>query len=213
MCLARPLTSASMPCFASSSLTIWQTSATYCSRTPRFTSSISRDALVVLRLEVAEGQVFQLPLDLPDAQAVRQRRVDLHRLLGDAAAVSAGSRPQRAHVVQPVGQLDDHDADVLRHREEHLAQVLRLHLAVHRRRSAACPPIRPSLVTPSTIMATSAPKRFLISALLTPQSSCTSCSSAAAIVAASSCERGDRLGRVQRVGDHGVAVLAHLTFV
>ena len=34
---------------------------------------------------------------------------------------------QCAHVVQPVGQLDDDDANVLRHGQEHLAHVLRLH--------------------------------------------------------------------------------------
>ena len=33
---------------------------------------------------------------------------------------------ERARVVQAVGQLDEDDADVLRHREEHLAQILEL---------------------------------------------------------------------------------------
>ena len=33
---------------------------------------------------------------------------------------------ERAHVVQPVGQLDQHDADVVDHRQEHLAQALGL---------------------------------------------------------------------------------------
>ena len=35
-------------------------------------------------------------------------------------------RVQRAHVVQPVGELDQDDADVLRHREQHLAEALGL---------------------------------------------------------------------------------------
>ena len=33
---------------------------------------------------------------------------------------------QRAHVVQPIGELDDDDAPVVGHRYEHRAQVLRL---------------------------------------------------------------------------------------
>ena len=33
---------------------------------------------------------------------------------------------ERAHVVQAVGQLDEDDAHVARHREQHLAEVLRL---------------------------------------------------------------------------------------
>ncbi len=33
---------------------------------------------------------------------------------------------ERAHVVQPVGELDQHDPDVMRHRDDHLAEILRL---------------------------------------------------------------------------------------
>ena len=40
--------------------------------------------------------------------------------------LSGGIAPERAHVVQAVGQLDQHDADVVDHRQEHLAQALRL---------------------------------------------------------------------------------------
>ena len=83
------------------------------------------DLVVLLRLEVSEGQVFELPLQLPDAQAVRQRGVDLHCFLSHAASFGGRTELQRLHVVQPVGQLDQHDTDVLGHRQEHLAHVLR----------------------------------------------------------------------------------------
>ncbi len=89
------------------------------------------DALVLLGLEVEEGQVLELPLDRRDAQAVGQGRVDVHGLARLERAAVGRKRRQRAHVVQAVGELDDDDADVLRHREEHLAQVERL-LLVHR---------------------------------------------------------------------------------
>ena len=39
---------------------------------------------------------------------------------------------QRAHVVQAVGELDEDDADVVDHREQHLAEVLRLPLLARR---------------------------------------------------------------------------------
>ena len=39
---------------------------------------------------------------------------------------------QRPHVVQPIGQLDQDDADVVDHREQHLAEVLRLPLLARR---------------------------------------------------------------------------------
>ena len=39
-----------------------------------------------------------------------------------------GQVAQGAHVVQPVGQLDQDDADVVHHRQQHLAEVLGLPL-------------------------------------------------------------------------------------
>ena len=41
---------------------------------------------------------------------------------------SRGSALQRAHVVQPVGQLHDDHADVVDHRQQHLADALGLPL-------------------------------------------------------------------------------------
>src|SRR3546814_9915279 len=38
----------------------------------------------------------------------------------------SGDVAQRAHVVQAVGQLDQQHADVVRHREQELAEILRL---------------------------------------------------------------------------------------
>jgi hypothetical protein len=42
------------------------------------------DLLVVIGLEHLEGEILELPLDLPDAEAVRERGVDLDRLARDA---------------------------------------------------------------------------------------------------------------------------------
>ena len=40
--------------------------------------------------------------------------------------LAGGQRRERAHVVEPVGELDQQDADVARHRHDHLAHVLGL---------------------------------------------------------------------------------------
>ena len=69
-----------------------------------------------LGLEGLEGQVLELPLHLPDPEPLGERRVDLHRLAGDALLLLAREAVQRAHVVEPVGELDQDDADVLGHR-------------------------------------------------------------------------------------------------
>ena len=59
-------------------------------------------------------------------EPVGDRRVDLERLARDAAALASGDRIQRAHVVQAVGELDQDDAHVARHREQHLAEIFGL---------------------------------------------------------------------------------------
>ena len=79
------------------------------------------DLGVALRVQHREREVFELPLDVLDAEAVRERCVDVERLLRDAFLLLLRERRDRAHVVEAVGELDDEDADVLRHRDEHLA--------------------------------------------------------------------------------------------
>ena len=79
---------------------------------------------IFFRVDVAKGQVFQFPFDLPDAQPVGQRGENIQGFLGDALALIFRHVPERAHVVQPVGQLNQHDADILAHGEKGLAQGL-----------------------------------------------------------------------------------------
>ena len=51
------------------------------------------------------------------------------RFLTDALPGRLGHVFQRSHVVHSIGQLDEQDADVLGHRDQHLSKVLRLTLA------------------------------------------------------------------------------------
>ena len=48
-----------------------------------------------------------------------------------------GQVVERPHVVQPVGELHEDDADVVHHRQQHLAEVLRLPLLARRERDRA----------------------------------------------------------------------------
>ena len=121
------------------------------------------DRLPRVRVELGEGQILELVLQFLHTHALGQRRVNLHRFLGDAAAfVVIVEEFQRAHVVQPVGQLDQQHADVLRHRQDQLAEVFRL-LRVFRLQLDAV-----GFVTPSTRRATSAPNRPLMSLMVAP---------------------------------------------
>ena len=84
------------------------------------------DLVVLARVQRLEGEVLELPLERVDAEPVRERRVHLERLARLLHLLLAAQVLDRAQVVQPVGELDQDDADVLRHRDDHLAVVLGL---------------------------------------------------------------------------------------
>ena len=84
------------------------------------------DYAVGLRVELAERQILQLLAHLVHAHASGERRIDIDRLLGGAPARVRRHEVERAHVVQPVGELDQQHAHVGRDREQQLAQVLGL---------------------------------------------------------------------------------------
>ena len=89
------------------------------------------------RLEITERQLLELVLDAAHPEPIGDRRVDVERLLRDAHALVVGHVLQRAHVVQAVGKLDEDDSDVVDHRQQHLAEVLRLPLFGRRERDGA----------------------------------------------------------------------------
>ena len=101
-----------------------------------------RDLPVGLRLDRAERQVLELPLELPDAEPVRERRVEVEHLARGLAPQRLVRRHEPAERREPLGELEDHDPDVLDHREQHLAEVLRLRRALLRRRADAARPDR-----------------------------------------------------------------------
>ncbi|CAM5719115.1 hypothetical protein SVIOM342S_07310 [Streptomyces violaceorubidus] len=84
------------------------------------------DLVVHLGVEDREGEVLQLPLDGVHAQPVGERRVDLQGLARLLLLLLALEVAHGAHVVQAVGELDDQDARVLGHGDDHLAHGLGL---------------------------------------------------------------------------------------
>ena len=86
------------------------------------------DLLVLARMQGAEGEVLELPLERVDAEAVRDRRVHLERLARLAHLRLLAHVLDRPHVVKAVGKLDQDHPDVPRHRDHELAIVLGLRL-------------------------------------------------------------------------------------
>ena len=73
-----------------------------------------------------EGEFFQLVLHVLHPDATGERRVDVQGFLCVAAAAFGLSVFQRAHIVQPVGELDEQHADVAGDGDQQLAEILRL---------------------------------------------------------------------------------------
>ena len=95
------------------------------------------ESLVRLRLDIPERELLKLVLDLAHPQPVRNRGIDVERLLGDRDATLLGQVVERPHVVEAVGELDEDDADVIHHGEEHLAEILGLTLLTRREGNGA----------------------------------------------------------------------------
>jgi hypothetical protein len=93
---------------------------------PIFSSSRAR---ISRRSETSSSLSLRLPairLTTSWYSSVGQGRVDVERLPGDLAPLRLRKRVQRPHVVQPVRELDEDDPDVVRHRQQHLPDVLGL---------------------------------------------------------------------------------------
>jgi hypothetical protein len=89
------------------------------------------DRLVRFGLERAQRQVLELPLELPRRagwRAARRDRAPRHLPRFDHVT----PRVMRWQRRRPLGELEQHDADVLDHREQHFAQPLRLCRSWHR---------------------------------------------------------------------------------
>ncbi len=84
------------------------------------------DARRTHRVHGLEAEVFEFDTNGVHAQPVGDGGVDFQGFFGDAPAFFAGQHFQRAHVVQPVGQLDQDHPDIAGHGHGHLLEVFRL---------------------------------------------------------------------------------------
>ena len=86
------------------------------------------DFLVDVRFEDAQGAVFQLPFELGDAEAVRQRRQQVAGLQGEALLFGGAVAAEVAHEDDLQREFENDRAHVARHREEHFAQAFEVAL-------------------------------------------------------------------------------------
>jgi hypothetical protein len=168
---------------------------------------LGRELLVLTGVEVLERQVLELDLDPRHAEPVGERRVDLHRLGGDPLLLLRRHVRQRPHVVEAVAQLHQDDADVARHRQQHLAEVLGLLLLLGRPRQLAelgdAVDQERDLLAEQLLELLDRRRGVLDAVVEEPR----------AHARHVELELGDEVGDRQRVGDVGIARAAGLAFV
>ena len=84
------------------------------------------DLTVEVRLGKAKAQVLQLPLDLPNPQAIGQRRIQQQGLLRHQLRARGFARRVVAQGLQARGQAQNHHTNVMRHRQQHFARAFNL---------------------------------------------------------------------------------------
>ena len=87
---------------------------------------IGHNVLVARRVQIAQSNILQLPFDLLHTEPVSKRRIHIHSLPALADLLGRRLILHGTHIVQTVGDLDQHHPDVLGHSHKHLAQVLHL---------------------------------------------------------------------------------------
>jgi hypothetical protein len=85
-----------------------------------------RDAFISVWLQVPKSEVFELLFELPDAQPVREWREDLEGLLSEGISCLFRGIPGCAQSTKLVCQTHMHNPWVLRDRQKHLPQTIRL---------------------------------------------------------------------------------------
>ncbi len=80
-----------------------------------------------IRIDIAKSQFLQFLAHVLHTHAASQRRIDIHRFLGDPQTLVFAHDAERAHIVQTVGELDQKHADIFGNGQEKLAQVFGLH--------------------------------------------------------------------------------------
>ena len=86
----------------------------------------SGDLGILLREAVLHAEVLQLALDRVEPEPVCQGGEEVYGLPGDLDLLVEGHGFQGPHVVEPVGDLDEDHADVVREGQEDLAEVFGL---------------------------------------------------------------------------------------
>ena len=78
------------------------------------------------QVALTQAEILKFTAEFAHTESVSNRREDFHRLFGYAFPLLRIEVLKRPHVVQTIGQLDEHDANIVNHRQQHLAHIFSL---------------------------------------------------------------------------------------
>ena len=84
------------------------------------------DLEVGFRVDGTEREIFEFRANLTHAETMSDGGVNVERLLADAGLLLAREAPNGAQIVETIAELDEDDADVADHRQQHLADAFGL---------------------------------------------------------------------------------------
>ncbi len=126
MCLGRPYTSPPMP---AARIIVFERAAQLGDVALAVGALLGErggDAPVVVGLQEAEGQVFELPLELPEAEAIGERREHLAGFERQPLARGGVTVLRGVEIDELPREARQHQARIADHRQQHLAQRLGL---------------------------------------------------------------------------------------
>ena len=83
-------------------------------------------------MDKTEGQILQFPLEFPDTEPIGQRRVKFKGFTRHLHPQVTGVGSIKTQRLRPTGQTQHDDANILDHRQQHLAQHFNLRLDLDR---------------------------------------------------------------------------------
>ena len=84
--------------------------------------------LIHIRIEILHRKIIEFDLNFGNTKTVCKRCINIHRLTRFLDLFCRRLILHRPQVVQTIGKFNQYNPDILRHRKEHLTQVLCLHL-------------------------------------------------------------------------------------
>ena len=81
---------------------------------------------ILLRVLILEAEILELHLNLVQSETIGDGSIDIERLASNLVLLVGSQVLERTHIVQAVGNLNEDDADILRHGKEQLLEVLGL---------------------------------------------------------------------------------------